>query len=82
MTVNPTIIFDMAFGNGGLETDLEQFKRMKSIDRDVLIYKNVLSNKCSILKINILYVWAFILTVATGFKDYIPFLIGLSLFAL
>lgn len=57
----------------GLEVDLEQFKKMKSMDRDVLIYKNVVANRQSKFSTYFAYVWLFVLTVAMGFRKFLPF---------
>ena len=57
----------------GLEVDLEQFKKMKSMDRDVLIYKNVVVNRQSKFSTYFMYIWLFVLTVAMGLRKYLPF---------
>ena len=56
----------------GLEVDLEQFKKMKSLDRDVLIYKNVVVNRQSKFSTYFVYVWLFVLTVAMGLRKFLP----------
>ena len=56
----------------GLEVSLDEFKRMKSLDRDILIYKNVCASRQSKFGIYLVYIWLFILTVALGFRKYIP----------
>lgn len=57
----------------GLEVDLEQFKKMKSMDRDVLIYKNVVVNRHSKFSTYFMYIWLFVLTVAMGLRKFLPF---------
>ncbi len=60
----------------GLDIDYNQFKRMKSKDRDELIYKNLVhlvsNNRNSKLHGNLQYAWLFVLTIAFGFKKYLP----------
>jgi len=61
----------------GLDIGLEEFKRMKSLDRDVLIYNNVIyiRKKFGDYKFNkkITYVWLTCLTVFVGLKRFIGF---------
>ena len=57
----------------GLEVDLEQFRKMKAIDRDVLIYKNVVANRQSKFRQSLNYIWLFVLTCALGLRKYLPF---------
>jgi len=61
----------------GLNVGLEEFKRMKSIDRDVLIYKNVIANRQikhnSRLHYKVQYCWLFGLTMALVGRQFIPF---------
>jgi len=58
-----------------LDIGLTEFKRMKSIDRDTLIYNNLvhIREKTTDYKFHkkIQYVWLFILTIAFGFKRFI-----------
>jgi len=56
----------------GLDVELDQFKKLKAIDRDVLIYKNIVELKISKLSLTIAYLWLFIITVAIGLKRFIP----------
>ena len=61
--------------SNGLDIGLPEFKKMKAIDRDVLIYNNVISIRKKLgdyqLNKKIQYVWLAILTIAIGFKKYI-----------
>lgn len=69
----------------GLVMDENDFNKLKSVDRDTLIYKNVLNQNVRISKIEkkvdklsvaklIGGLWLLILTTAVGLKKYIPFL--------
>jgi len=59
----------------GLDINLTEFKKMKSMDRDVLIYNNVLHirKKFGDYKLNkkIQYVWLGLLTAFVGVKRYL-----------
>lgn len=59
----------------GLDINLEEFKRMNSIDRDVLMYHNLvyIRKKVSNYKLHkkLQYVWLVVLTVFVGLKRYI-----------
>jgi len=61
----------------GLDIGLKEFKGMKSIDRDVLIYTNLISIRSRIgdykFHKQIQYVWLMVLTVALGLKKLIGF---------
>ena len=58
----------------GLDIDLNQFKRLKVIDRDEIIYKNLVYIRKNFkeYKLNkkIQYVWLGLLTLFTGFKKF------------
>jgi len=58
-----------------LDIGLTEFKRMKSIDRDVLVYNNLVHIRKKIgdyqLHKKIQYVWLLVLTVALGLKKFI-----------
>lgn len=58
-----------------LSIGVSEFKKMKAIDRDVLIYNNLIDIRSKIgdYKFNkkIQYVWLTILTIALGFKRFI-----------
>jgi len=60
-----------------LDIGLTEFKRMKSIDRDVLVYNNLVHIRRKIgdyqLHKKVQYVWLLVLTVALGFKKFIGF---------
>ncbi len=62
--------------NNGLDISLDQFKRMRSQDRDVLIYNNLvhIRKKIGDTKFHrkIQYVWLFVLTVALGLRRFLP----------
>ena len=59
----------------GLEVGLAEFKRMKSIDRDILVYTNLIyiRKKMGDYKLNkkIQYVWLCLLTLFMGVKKFI-----------
>ena len=63
--------------SNGLEVGLTEFKRMKSIDRDVLMYNNLIHirKKIGDYKLNkkIQYVWLFLLTIFVGVKRFVEF---------
>jgi len=58
-----------------LNIGITEFKKMKAIDRDVLIYNNLINIRTKIgdYKLNkkIQYVWLLILTIALGFKKFV-----------
>ena len=60
----------------GLDINLQQFRKMKAIDRDELMYKNLLhiKNKQGNIKLTKILglLWLFLLTVALGFRKYLP----------
>lgn len=60
-----------------LDIGLPEFKRMKSIDRDILIYNNLVCIRSKIgeykLHKKIQYVWLVILTVFVGLKRFLGF---------
>ena len=62
--------------NNGLDISLEQFKKMRSIDRDVLMYNNLVFIRKTMgdtkFHRKIQYVWLFILTVALGLRRFLP----------
>ena len=64
-------------GNNGLDIGLPEFKRMRSIDRDVLMYNNLIHIRKKIgdykLHKKIQYVWLVVLTAAIGLKKFIGF---------
>jgi len=61
--------------NEGLDLQLEDFRKMCGIDRDVLIYKNLIKIRGSLVDYKfhrkIQYVWLFLLSVALGLKKYL-----------
>ncbi len=61
--------------NNGLDIGLSEFKQMKSIDRDVLMYNNLthIRKKIDDYKLNkkIQYFWLVLLTVFVGAKRFI-----------
>ena len=62
--------------NNGLDISLDQFKKMRSIDRDEIIYKNLVHIRKNVgdtrFHRKIQYVWLFVLTVALGFRRFLP----------
>jgi len=61
--------------DNNLDIGLCEFKRMKSIDRDILIYNNLvhIRKKIEDYKFHkkIQYVWLSVLTILLGFKKFI-----------
>ncbi len=62
-------------GSNGLDIGIEEFKRMKSLDRDVLMYNNLIhirkgKNDYKFHK-KIQYVWLIGLTIFVGVKKFI-----------
>ncbi len=62
-------------GNNGLDIGLKEFKGMRSLDRDVLMYNNLthIRKKIGDYKLHkkIQYVWLVLLTVFVGIKKFI-----------
>ena len=62
-------------GNRGLDIGLEEFKKMRSLDRDILMYNNLIHirKKIGDYKLNkkIQYVWLALLTIFVGVKKFI-----------
>ena len=60
----------------GLDISLEQFKRMRSQDRDELIYKNLVHIRKRIgdtrFHRKIQYAWLFILSSVLGLRRFLP----------
>ncbi len=63
--------------NDGLDIGLAEFKRMKSLDRDMLMYKNMIHIRKKIgdykLHKKIQYIWLGLLTIFVGIKKFIGF---------
>ena len=63
--------------NNGLDIGLKEFKGMRSLDRDVLMYNNLLNIRKKIgdykLHKKIQYVWLIGLTIFVGIKKFIGF---------
>ena len=63
--------------DNGLEVGLAEFKRMKSLDRQVLMYNNLIQIRRKIgdyqLHKKIQYVWLGLLTLFVGVKKFIGF---------
>ena len=61
-------------GNSGLDISEEQFKKMKSMDRDLIMFKNVTHIRKQFKDYSfhrkIQYVWLSILTIAVGLKRF------------
>ena len=59
----------------GLEVGITEFKRMKSIDRDILMYNNLIHIRKKLgdykLHKKIQYVWLTLLTIFVGLKKYL-----------
>lgn len=62
--------------NNGLDIGLDEFKKMKSIDRDVLIYNNLVHIRKKFVDYKfhrkIQYVWLFVMTMALGLRKFLP----------
>ncbi len=69
----------------GLIMDETDFVKLKSKDRDTLIYKNLLHQHTRLDNVEsvlgefktfklVTHLWLFLLTVAMGFKKWIPFI--------
>lgn len=62
--------------NNGLDISLEQFKKMRSMDRDILMYNNLvfIRKKIGDTKFHrkIQYVWLFVLTSILGLRRFLP----------
>ena len=60
----------------GVDIGLGEFKRMKGIDRDAVLFTNQqrILKKFGDYKFNkrLVYVWLFVLTVALGFRKFLP----------
>lgn len=60
--------------NNCLDIDLTEFKKMKSIDRDVLIYNNLIHirGKVGDYKFHkkIQYIWLVVLSIIVGLKKF------------
>ncbi len=58
-----------------LDINLEQFKKMKALDRDELIYRNLvhIRKRLGDYKLNkkIQYIWLFLLTIFVGAKRFL-----------
>ena len=63
--------------NNGLDIGLKEFQRMKSMDRDVLMYNNLVYIRKKIgdykLQKKIQYVWLFLLTAFVGLKKFVGY---------
>ena len=64
-------------GSNGLDIGIIEFKRMKSLDRDILMYNNLvhIRKKMGDYKLHkkIQYVWLVLLTIFVGLKRFIGF---------
>ena len=62
--------------NNGLDISLSQFRKMKAIDRDILIYNNLvhIRKKVGDTKFHnkVIYTWLFVLTIALGLRRFLP----------
>ena len=62
-------------GNNGLDIGLSEFKRMKSIDRDLIMYNNLthIRSKIDNYKFHkkVQYVWLLVLTIGFGLKRFL-----------
>ncbi len=65
----------MTYNN--LDIRLAEFKRMKSIDRDILMYNNLVHIRKKVgdyqLHKKVQYIWLMILTIFVGLKRFIGF---------
>ena len=61
--------------NNGLDIGLKEFQRMNSLDRDTLMYNNIIHIRKKIgdykLHKKIQYVWLILLTIFMGVKKFI-----------
>lgn len=61
--------------NNGLDIGLEEFKKMKSMDRDILIYNNLVHIRKKFIDYKfhrkITYTWLFVISILVGVKKYI-----------
>ena len=61
--------------SNNLDIGITEFKRMKSIDRDILMYNNIvhIRKKIDDYKLNkkIQYIWLVLLTIFVGAKQFI-----------
>ena len=61
--------------NNGLDIGLDAFKKMRSLERDILIYNNLVHIRSKIgdyrLHKKIQYVWLAVLTIFVGLKKFI-----------
>lgn len=61
--------------NNGLDIGLTEFKKMKSIDRDVLMYNNLIHIRKKLgdykLHKKIQYVWLTLLTIFVGVRRFL-----------
>jgi len=61
--------------NNGLDIGLEEFKRMKALDRDILMYNNLIHIRKKIgdykFHKKVQYTWLLLLTVFMGLKKFI-----------
>ena len=61
--------------NNGLDVGLREFKRMKSIDRDISMYNNIIHirKKIDDYKVHkkVQYVWLILLTAFVGIKRFV-----------
>ena len=59
----------------GLDIGLDEFKRMRSMDRDILIYNNLIHIRKSMgdnkFHKKITYTWLFVITIFVGLKRFI-----------
>lgn len=59
----------------GLDIELKEFQKMKSLERDITIYKNLKHIRHNLRDYNfhkkIQYVWLFLLTAFVGVKKFI-----------
>ena len=62
--------------NNGLDIGLPEFKKMKSMDRDILIYNNLVHIRKKIgdtrFHRKIQYAWLFVLTTTLGLRSFLP----------
>ena len=63
--------------NDGLEVGLKEFKRMKGLDRDIIMYNNLkhIRKKMGDYKLHkkVQYIWLIGLTIFVGIKKYMGF---------
>lgn len=60
----------------GLNLGLEGFKKLKKMERDIIMYENILHIKKKVGDVKLIkligFLWLFILSVVVGLRKYLP----------